>query len=226
MPKIKIEGKHTLTGTINISGAKNSAVALIPASILCDEVVTINNVPNISDIDALKEILNYLGYENRYSFVKKEEIPAEFHPGQTAYISVNNDYVGVIARLHPNVENNVNNAKSPVYVLEINLEKLLQKRTGKMKFKEISKFPSIKKDIAFVVDNKTTSLELETNIKKAAGSILESVKPFDIYRGENLGENRKSIAYSLTFTDTKKTLTDEHVNTLMERIMDNVCKKR
>ena len=57
MPKIKIEGKHTLTGTINISGAKNSAVALIPASILCDEVVTINNVPNISDIDSLEEIL-------------------------------------------------------------------------------------------------------------------------------------------------------------------------
>lgn len=57
MPKIKIEGNHTLTGTINISGAKNSAVALIPASILCDEVVTINNVPNISDIDSLEEIL-------------------------------------------------------------------------------------------------------------------------------------------------------------------------
>ena len=57
MPKIKIEGKHTLTGTINISGAKNSAVALIPASILCDEDVTITNVPNISDIDSLEEIL-------------------------------------------------------------------------------------------------------------------------------------------------------------------------
>ena len=57
MPKIKIEGKHTLTGTINISGAKNSAVALIPASILCDEAVSINNVPNISDIDSLEEIL-------------------------------------------------------------------------------------------------------------------------------------------------------------------------
>lgn len=57
MPKIRIEGNHTLTGTINISGAKNSAVALIPASILCDEDVTITNVPNISDIDSLEEIL-------------------------------------------------------------------------------------------------------------------------------------------------------------------------
>ena len=172
-----------------------------------------------------EEILNYLGYENRYSFVRKEEMPAEFHPGQTAYISVNNDIVGVIARLHPSVENNVNNAKAPVYVLEINLEKLLQKRTGKMKFKEISKFPSIKKDIAFVVDDKVTSLELETNIKKAAGSNLESVKPFDIYKGEHIGENKKSIAYSLVFADSKRTLTEEEITETMEKIIDFVTKK-
>lgn len=60
MSKIKIEGGHKLTGKIEISGAKNSAVALVPAAILCDEKVTISNVPNISDIDSLEEILNYL----------------------------------------------------------------------------------------------------------------------------------------------------------------------
>ena len=60
MSKIKIEGGHKLTGKIEISGAKNSAVALVPAAILCDEEVTISNVPNISDIDSLEEILNYL----------------------------------------------------------------------------------------------------------------------------------------------------------------------
>lgn len=61
MKKIKIEGGHKLTGTIQISGAKNSAVALVPASLLSDEIVTIDNIPNISDIDALNEILEYLG---------------------------------------------------------------------------------------------------------------------------------------------------------------------
>lgn len=60
MNKIKIEGGHKLTGEIEISGAKNSAVALVPAAILCDEEVKISNVPNISDIDSLEEILNYL----------------------------------------------------------------------------------------------------------------------------------------------------------------------
>lgn len=61
MKQIKIEGNHLLEGTIKISGAKNSAVALIPASLLSDGIVTIDNVPNISDIDALTEILEYLG---------------------------------------------------------------------------------------------------------------------------------------------------------------------
>ena len=61
MKQIKIIGGEPLSGTIRISGAKNSAVALIPASILSDDVVNIDNIPNISDIDALKEILKYLG---------------------------------------------------------------------------------------------------------------------------------------------------------------------
>lgn len=60
MAKIRIEGNHRLTGEISVSGAKNSAVALIPAAILCDEEVKISNVPNISDIDSLEEILKYL----------------------------------------------------------------------------------------------------------------------------------------------------------------------
>ncbi|MCI8655498.1 MAG: phenylalanine--tRNA ligase subunit beta [Clostridia bacterium] len=190
-----------------------------------------NELGNTKQVDfyvikgVAEEILDYLGYENRYSFVKKEQIPEEFHPGQTAYISVNNDIVGIIGRLHPNIENNVNNAKSPVYVLEINLDKLLEKKTGKMKFKEISKFPSIEKDVAFVVDKNITSLEIETNIKKAAGSMLEIIKPFDLYVGEQLGDNKKSIAYSLTFSDSKRTLTEEVVLESMQKVIDTVCKK-
>ena len=61
MKQMKIEGRNILRGTIKISGAKNSAVALVPASLLCDEKVVIDNVPNISDIEALNEIMIYLG---------------------------------------------------------------------------------------------------------------------------------------------------------------------
>ena len=86
MSKIKIEGNHKLSGEIYISGAKNSAVALIPAAILCDEVVKISNIPNISDIDSLEEILIYLNAKIERdkdsvtidsSVIENKEIPEE-----------------------------------------------------------------------------------------------------------------------------------------------------
>lgn len=86
MTKIKIEGGHKLTGEIQVSGAKNSVVALIPAAILCDEEVKITNVPNISDVNSLEEILNYLNAkiireENEVtidsSHIINKEIPEE-----------------------------------------------------------------------------------------------------------------------------------------------------
>ena len=84
MKKIIIKGGHPLTGTIKISGAKNSAVALVPAALLAEDIVKIDNIPNISDIDALNEILKYLGADvKRYneimeidpSTVENKEIP-------------------------------------------------------------------------------------------------------------------------------------------------------
>jgi len=170
-----------------------------------------------------EEVLDFLGYGNRYSFVHMMNPVAEFHPGQCADISVNNDIVGCIAKLHPNV------TKDDVYVMEINLDRLLDKRTGKMKFKEISKFPSIKKDLAFVMDKKVESKEIETVIKKAAGSLLTNIDVFDVYTGENVGENEKSIAYNLTFMDAKKTLTEEEVTVVFNKVIETVeskCKAR
>lgn len=83
MPRIRVEGNHKLSGEIKISGAKNSAVALIPASILCDEVVEISNVPNISDIDALEEILNLLGAD-----VKRNEESVIIDCANTKNVSI------------------------------------------------------------------------------------------------------------------------------------------
>ena len=165
-----------------------------------------------------EEILEYLGYANRYSFMKKE-MPKELHPGQSAYINVNGTDVGIIGKIHPNI------TKEDIFVLEINLDELFQKKVGKMKYKEISKFPNVKKDVAFVVDKKLTSKEIEKVIKSAGGSLLTDIEVFDVYTGSNLDENKKSIAYALTFEDTKKTLTDEEINALLEKIIDTVCKK-
>lgn len=166
----------------------------------------------------VEEVLDYLGYAGRYSFMK-QEMPKEMHPGQSAYINVNGTNVGIIGKLHPNV------TKEDVYVFEINLDELFEKKVGKMKYKEISKFPSVKKDVAFVVDKALTSKDIEKVIKNAGGSLLTEIEVFDVYTGITIGIDKKSIAYSLTFSDNKKTLTDEEVNNLMQKVMDNVCKK-
>lgn len=166
-----------------------------------------------------EELLDYLGYAGRYSFVVKDELPKEFHPYQTAQISVNNDIVGIIGKLHPNC------TKDNVYVLEINLDKLLEKKTGKMKYKEISKFPSVKKDLAVVIDKDITSEEIAKQIKKLAGNLLLGSKIFDVYTGENIEENKKSIAYSLEFGAADRTLTDDEINAILEKIIAGLEKQ-
>ena len=165
-----------------------------------------------------EEVLDYLGYSGRYSFMK-QEMPKEMHPGQSAMINVNGSNIGMIGKIHPSV------TKDDVYVLEINLDELFTKKVGKMKYKEFSKFPSINKDIAIVVDKKSVSKDIEKVIKSAGGSLLTNIEVFDVYTGVGVGIDKKSIAYSLTFSDMKKTLTDEEINGLMDKIIDAVSKK-
>ena len=165
-----------------------------------------------------EEVLDYLGYSGRYSFMK-QEMPKEMHPGQSAMINVNGSNIGMIGKIHPSI------TKDDVYVLEINLDELFTKKVGKMKYKEFSKFPSINKDIALVVDKKSVSKDIEKVIKSAGGSLLTNIEVFDVYTGVGVGIDKKSIAYSLTFSDMKKTLTDEEINGLMDKIIDAVSKK-
>ena len=161
-----------------------------------------------------EEILDYLGYNGRYSFVRNlEKTPDELHPGQSAVISVNNDIVGIIGKIHPKVE------KDDVYVLEIDLDRLLSKRVGKMKYKEISKFPNIKKDLSIVVDKKISAQEIGMKIKKLAGSLLESSEVFDVYTGTGIEEDKKSISFALTFGKGDRTLTDDEINEVMNKII-------
>ena len=166
-----------------------------------------------------EEMLDYLGYSGRYSFIQDEtKLPKEMHPGQSAVISVNNDIVGIIGKVHPKV------SKEDVFVLEINLDKLLAKKVGKMKYKEISKFPTIKKDLAVIMPKNMTAAEIGMKIKKSAGSNLESYEVFDMYTGAGIEEGMKSIAYSLTFGKMDRTLTDEEINAALDKIIKDLEK--
>ena len=182
-------------------------------------------IDNKKDVDfyvikgVAEEVLDYLGYAGRYSFVMPKQIPSQMHPGQTADISVNNDVVGMVGKLHPSVE------KEDVYVLEINLDKLLSKKTGKMKFKEISKYPTISKDLAILIDKNISADEIAKAIKKAAGSLLTNTEIFDVYEGKNIPEGKRSIAYSLSFGANDRTLTDDEINNIMNKVIENLKNK-
>lgn len=166
----------------------------------------------------VEQLLIHLGYANRYSFVVDENIPKELHPWQSASIYIDNEFVGIIGKIHPTI------VKDDVYAVEINLDKLLAKKTSKLQFKEVSKYPTITKDLAFVVDNNVLSSEIETVIKKTGGKLLKNISLFDLYTGEKVAINEKSLAYSLTFGDDR-TLTEEEVMNLFNKIIENVIEK-
>ena len=165
----------------------------------------------------IEELLHFLGFSNRYSFVVNN-IKEFLHPGVSATINVNGSDIGFLGLLHPSIEKNV-------YVAEINLDKLLKNRVSKLKYKEVSKYPKVVKDLAFIVDKKINSEDIVKVIKKSGGKTLTNIEVFDLYTGENVKENEKSIAYSLTFEDMNKTLSDEEVMLIFNKIISDVVVK-
>ena len=161
----------------------------------------------------IENLLDYAGFKNRYEF-QVDNIP-NMHPGMSARILLDREPLGIIGRVHPST------LKDEVYVAEISLTKLI-KPIKPIKYKESSKYPEIKKDMAFIVDKETTSKEIETEIKRAGGRLLTNIDVFDVYTGENVKENEKSIAYNLTFSSTEKTLTDEEVMEVFNNIINKV----
>ena len=165
----------------------------------------------------VEDLLDNLGYAGRYSFVVKE-LPEEMHPTKSVYINVNGKIVGLMGQVHPKI------CKEEVYVIEINLDRLFENKTGRLKNKEFSKFPGISKDVAFVLPKNVNSAAVIDSIKRGGGKLLKSVEVFDYYEGDKIEENKKSIAYNLYFESFEKTLSDEEVNPLFDKIIETVVK--
>ena len=132
----------------------------------------------------VEDILCYFGFQNRYQFVNAS-LP-DMHPGKSCQILIDRKPVGILGQVHPRV------CKDEVYVCEISLQALMQ-HVKPLKFKEASKYPTIAKDVAFVVDKDVISCDIEATIKKAGGRLLQSIEVFDVYEGEHVAEGKKSI---------------------------------
>ena len=165
----------------------------------------------------VENILIYLGLKNRYTFVK-EEIN-DLHPGISASITLDREPVGIIGKVHPNI------SKDDLYVAEISLSKLLTKQIKPIKYKEISKYPNIVKDMAFILKDEIDAESIVTTIKRTAGRLLTDIKIFDVYKGERVNADKKSIAFSLTFNDPTKTLTEDEVMPIFHKVIDKIIEE-
>ena len=182
---------------------------------------TWNNSKIVNDFYTLKGIienlLNYLGFENRYQFEASKI--TDLHPGISAKILIDKKEIGIIGKVHPNTN------KDDIYVCELSMTKLYNIKSSKLKYQEISKYPDIVKDVAFIVDKKINSKDIEIEINKNGSKILNNIKVFDLYEGDKIKEGTKSIAYSLTFNNKEKTLNEEEVDKVFRNIIDKVTTK-
>ena len=165
----------------------------------------------------LENLLNYLGYKNKYSF--KQEVIDDLHPGISAKIMLGTEELGIIGKIHPKI------TKDNVYIFEISMTKLYNTKTKKLKYKEISKYPEIKKDVAFIVKENISCEEIIREIKHVGTNLLTSVSLFDLYCGDKIDLDKKSLAFSLTFNSDLRTLTEEEVSLLFNNIINEICKK-
>lgn len=150
--------------------------------------------------------------------VEEESGNKIYHTGRCANIKVGIDTIVTFGQIHPVVQENYG-IKQEVYVAEINISKIVKYSKTNKKYTPIPKFPAVERDIAIIVDENITVGSIEKVIQKQAKKMLEKIKLFDVYRDEKLGENKKSVAYSLKFRATDKTLTDEEINPVMEKII-------
>jgi len=161
----------------------------------------------------VENLLDFMGYNSRYSFVRSD--CSDLHPGVQASIILDGRKIGIIGKVHPNI------TKKDIYVFEVNLDDLYGK-TSKLKYKEAFKYPSIQKDMAFILDKKIDVSEVIKTIKKASNKTLQDISVFDVYEGENIDSSKKSVAFSLVFNGVTRTLTDDEVMDVFNKIIDKV----
>lgn len=192
---------------------------------LQEEILTIGMYGEDVDFYTLKGLLENILEAisvNHYE-VEKEINNESYHPGRCANIAIGKDIVACLGEVHPEVLDNYMITKR-AYLLEVNITKLVKYARQNKKYIEVPKFPAVERDIAVIVDETVEVGQIEKIVTKKAKKLLESIQLFDIYRNEKLGDNKKSVAYSLIFRDKNKTLSDEEINHIMESIISELEK--
>jgi len=149
-----------------------------------------------------------------FSFEKSEN--SVLHPGQSAKVLRNGQQIGWIGMLHPEIEKKLGLGMK-TYLFEVELEALSE---GKLPaFEALSRFPSIRRDLALIMHEGLAFSDVEKCVKSSASTIIKDIRLFDVYTGDNVDSGRKSLALSLILQDSSKTLTDEEVENAVDGVL-------
>ena len=170
----------------------------------------------------VEEIFDKFGITGQVDFEPNSDIPY-LHPGRQAKMMKGKMELGIIGQIHPEVGDNYN-IKADVYVAVINMDILTMVASFDRKYEGVAKFPASTRDLSMVMDKEIFVAQIERTIQKCGGKILESCELFDVYEGEQVGEGKKSVAYSLSFRAKDRNLESAEVDKAVEKILDGLRK--
>lgn len=165
----------------------------------------------------LEKLTSYLGVDTVY----EASAPAAFHPGRTADVFIvsgegTRTRLGRIGQLHPEVQ--AEWELDDTYVFELDFEALAEAADLRADYAPLPRYPAASRDIAVVVDRAVPAGELLATIREGGGEFLESVRVFDVYTGERIGSDKKSVAFALVYRHGERTLTDEEIHKAHENV--------
>ena len=177
------------------------------------------------DFYDLKGVLETL--LDRLLLTERSFVPTEdpvFQSGRVAKLLIGDLEVGVLGEVHPVVRENFDLTAQRVCLSEVDLEALLAQVPPSYYHQRLSRFPAVARDLALVVDEHLPAAKVRDAVAKAGGKLLQKIELFDVYRGAQIPTGKKSLAYTLTYQATDRTLTDEEVNRLQSRIQKKLEK--
>lgn len=165
---------------------------------------------------AVEELLRNLG-AGKVTFIAESEYGV-YHPGRCARICIGEEELGIMGEIHPDVQEKFG-IGTRVYCCEMFFDAIVRHANIEKSYEPLPKYPATSRDIALLTDEDVRVGDIEAIIIEQGGDILENVKLFDVYRGKQVAEGKKSVAFTLTYRDKNKTLTDEDVAKVHEKVL-------
>lgn len=167
----------------------------------------------------MEGLFDHLGIQIEFKQVKLDDM----HPGRSAALKVHNRTIGFIGQLHPLLQKDMD--LKDTYLFDVNLDTVLKIVDRDPEYAQIPKYPSIIRDVAFILDQDVLAGNVKETIEEVGSPLVTQVQVFDVYEGNNIESGKKSIAYSLLYQHPEKTLKDEEVEASFSKIIETVKNK-